>query len=271
MYSAAPGRARRVAGVSARLAVAAGSLAAAHAGPGITGFGPVRRRLFPALSGAGSPDHVALTFDDGPDPASTPRFAEVLAERGVRATFFLLGSMAARAPELAAELAAAGHEIGVHGWDHRHLPLRGPLSTWRDLRRSAELIGDVTGRRPAFFRPPYGVLTGPAIVAARRLGLTPVLWGTWGREWAPGATPDSVYATLTRHLAGGVTVLLHDSGCTSPPGSWQAGLGALPMLLDECARRGLRVGTLSEHGLASSLPAGSRRFPGSVPAGAGKA
>lgn len=265
MHSAAPGRHRPIAGVSRGLAVAAGALAVAHAGPGMTGFGPVRRRLFPALAGTGTPDHVALSFDDGPDLESTPRFAAVLADRGVHATFFLLGSMVAAAPDLAAELAAAGHEIGVHGWEHRYLPLRGPLSTWRDLRRSAELIGNVTGRRPALFRPPYGVLTGPAILAARRLGLTPVLWGTWGREWAPGATPESVYATLTRHLAGGVTVLLHDSGCTSPPGSWQAGLGALPMLLDECARRGLRVGPLGEHGLASPLAAGS------APAGAAAA
>jgi len=77
----------------------------------------------------------------------------------------------------------------------------------------------------------------------------PVLWGAWGREWTPGATPESVFATLAGDLAGGVTVLLHDSGCTSPPGSWQAGLGAVPLLLAECARRGLTVGPLGEHGL----------------------
>jgi hypothetical protein len=93
------------------------------------------------------------------------------------------------------------------------------------------------------------VLTGGALVAMRQLGLTPVLWGSGGREWARGATPESVYAVLTRDLRGGGTVLLHDSDCTSPPGSAQAALGALPMLLDECERRGLRVGPLGEHGL----------------------
>jgi peptidoglycan/xylan/chitin deacetylase (PgdA/CDA1 family) len=241
-------------GAAIAASVAAG-LAVGHAGPGLTGFGPVRKLLFPRLAGQGDPGHVALTFDDGPDPASTPQFAQVLAEHGVRATFFLLGSMVERAPWLAADIAAAGHEPGVHGWDHRYLPARTPGATRSDLSRAVDLIARVTGSQPRFFRPPYGVLSGPALVTAWQLGLTPVLWGAWGREWAPGASPESVYATLTAGLAGGVTVLLHDSGCTSPPGSWQAGLGALPLLLAECSARGLRVGPLGEHGLRPGLRA----------------
>jgi peptidoglycan-N-acetylglucosamine deacetylase len=230
-------------------AVVTAGLAVGQAGPGITGLGPVRRLLFPRLAGQGDPGHVALTFDDGPDPGSTPQFGQTLASRGVRATFFMLGSMVERAPQLAIDLAAAGHEIAVHGFEHRYLPARMPLAARADLHRATEVITEVTGRRPRFFRPPYGVLSGPALLTARELGLTPVLWGAWGREWTPGSTPASVYATLSAGLAGGVTVLLHDSGCTSPPGSWQAGLGALPLLLDECAERGLRVGPVGEHGL----------------------
>ncbi len=235
--------------VTAGAAAAGLGLALAQAGPGITGLGPVRRLLFPRLAGYGDPGHVALTFDDGPDPDSTPQFTQVLANHGVHATFFLLGAMVEQAPRLAAELAAAGHEIGVHGWDHRYLPARTAAGARSDMRRAFDLIGRVTGCRPRFFRPPYGVLSGPALLTARELGLTPVLWGAWGREWAPGATPESVYATLARDLTGGVTVLLHDSGCTSPPGSWQAGLGALPLMLAECAARGLRVGPVGEHGI----------------------
>ncbi len=230
-------------------AAAAAGLAVAHAGPGITGIGPIRMRAFRGLAGQGSPGHVALTFDDGPDPGSTPKFIKVLADRKVRATFFMLGSMVAKSPRLAAEIAAAGHEVGVHGWDHRYLPARSPRATRSDLTRAAELIADVTGTWPRLFRPPYGVLSGPALLTARELGLTPVLWGAWGREWASGATSQSVLQTLLRGLDGGVTVLLHDSGCMSPPGAWQAGLGAVPLLLDECERRGLTVGPVGEHGI----------------------
>ncbi len=228
---------------------AAAAAAVAQAGPGITGLRQVRSRAFLRLAGQGDPSHVALTFDDGPDPGSTPRFAAALADRNIRATFFLLGSMVARSPDLAAGLAAAGHEIGVHGFDHRYLTARGPRATRSDLTRATELIAEVTGVRPRLFRPPYGVLSGPAVRTARELGLTPVLWGAWGREWAPGATTQSVLETLLGDLDGGVTILLHDSGCTSPPGAWQAGLGALPLLLDECDRRGLTVGPVGEHGI----------------------
>jgi peptidoglycan/xylan/chitin deacetylase (PgdA/CDA1 family) len=249
--SASGHEARRPWRRAAWLAATAAGAAVAHAGPGITGIGPVRMLAFRRLAGQGDPDHVALTFDDGPDPESTPEFVRVLAERGVRATFFMLGSMVAKAPGLAAEIAAAGHEVGVHGFDHRYLTVRGPRATRSDLTRATDLITDVTGKRPTLFRPPYGVLTGPALLTARELGLTPVLWGSWGREWAPGASPASVLQTLFRGLDGGVTVLLHDSGCTSPPGAWQAGLAAIPPLLDECAGRGLRVGPVAEHGLSA--------------------
>ena len=235
-------------------AVAAG-LAVAHAGPGITALRTVRLALFPGLAGRGDDGHVALTFDDGPDPAATPLFLDVLRDRGVRATFFLLGSQISRSPRLAADIADAGHEIGVHGWRHRYLPLRGPAATHADLASAKEIITATAGVRPRFFRPPYGVLSTAALIAARRLDLTPVLWSAWGKEWTPASTPESVFATLAGDLSGGATVLLHDSDNTSPDGSWRAALGALTLLLDECDRRGLRVGPLGEHGVRWQPPA----------------
>jgi peptidoglycan/xylan/chitin deacetylase (PgdA/CDA1 family) len=248
----AAGRAALVAGA---VVGAAAALAVAQAGPGLTGLERVRRLGFRRLAGQGDPRHVALTFDDGPDPLSTPHFLEVLADHGVRATFFMLGSMVARSPGLAAEVTAAGHEVGVHGYEHRYLTTRWPQAVRSDLTRATDEIGTATGVMPRFFRPPYGVLSGPALLAVRELGLTPVLWGACGREWTPGATSQSIVRSVLGDLDGGVTVLLHD---VQAPGVWQAVLAAVPPLLLECERRGLAVGPVGEHGIPGVLPPGRR-------------
>jgi peptidoglycan-N-acetylglucosamine deacetylase len=127
--------------------------------------------------------------------------------------------------------------------------VRGPKATYDDLARAKEAIFAATGRVPRWYRPPYGVLSGAALTAARRLNLTPVLWTNWGRDWTRHATPESILSTLTRDLTGGATVLLHDSDCTSAPGSWRNTLGALPGLLDSLAERELVVGPLRDHGI----------------------
>ncbi|AHI01833.1 polysaccharide deacetylase family protein [Kutzneria viridogrisea] len=230
-----------------RIAALTGAALAAHALPAVTAVRPLRERFLPALSGVGEPSHVALTIDDGPHPVATPRFLHVLDTYGVHATFFLLGSQLALAPELGKELVAAGHEIAVHGWDHRCLLLRGPRATHEDIIRSYEYVGEVTGQAPRWYRPPYGVLNTAAVVTTRTLGLTPVLWTSWGRDWELSANPESVFRTVTSGLSGGGTILLHDSDCTSAPGSWAATLGALPRIIEECERRGLKIGTLGSH------------------------
>jgi peptidoglycan/xylan/chitin deacetylase (PgdA/CDA1 family) len=220
-----------------------------YALPALTSIGPLRTRYAPDLAGLGDPGHVALTFDDGPHPESTPRFLEALDRLGVRATFFLTGRWAARVPGLVAEIAAAGHELATHGYEHRCLLLRGPESTYDDLARAREVTVAATGVPVRWFRPPYGVLTGPTLTAVKRLGLTPVLWTVWGVDWAAGATPESVHRTVLAGLSGGGTVLLHDSDITSTPGSWRATLDALPRIVESVRERGLRLGPLSAHGL----------------------
>jgi peptidoglycan-N-acetylglucosamine deacetylase len=228
-------------------AFAAAAVAVLHAAPALTSIAALRIRAFPRLSGLGRQGHVALTFDDGPDAKSTPRFLDELARHDVRATFFLLGSMLAKAPSLGRELVAAGHEVAVHGWDHRNLVGRGHRATHDDLARARDLINDTTGTSPRRFRPPYGVLTTSALLAARDLGLEPVLWTAWGKDWAQRATPDSVWRNLEQGILGGGTILLHDSDCTSAPDAWHSALGALPRLIAHCTAQGLRIGPLREH------------------------
>ncbi|WP_432991736.1 polysaccharide deacetylase family protein [Dactylosporangium sp. CA-233914] len=220
---------------------------ALHAGPAVTALPTVRRRL-PALSGAGRPGTVALTLDDGPDPRSTPAFLRSLARLGIPATFFVLGDLAAKAPGLLRRIHEDGHEIGVHGWSHRdHLRMT-PGRVHDDLARTAELILGVCGVPPVWFRPPYGVLSAGSLLAAARLGLRPVLWSAWGRDWEAGATTGTVLSHLrSGGIRGGATLLLHDSDHAAAPGSWRSALGALTAIAADCQRQGLRFARMSHH------------------------
>ena len=126
--------------------------------------------MLPRLAGTGQRRHVALTFDDGPDRVSTPRFLDLLAEREVTATFFLLGAHARREPVLVREMAAAGHELAVHGWEHDCIAMLRPGRLAGQLARSRDVVEDLTGRPVAYYRPPYGVMTAEGLYAARRAG-----------------------------------------------------------------------------------------------------
>ncbi|NMO53725.1 polysaccharide deacetylase family protein [Actinoplanes sp. TBRC 11911] len=229
--------------------VAVAAAAAAYAGPALAAVGPARRRLLPALSGVGDRHHVALTFDDGPHPEATPEVLRLLDIAGVRATFFLLGRMAEEHPGVARAIVDAGHEIGLHGYEHRLLLKRRVAATLGDLARGCASITAITGQTPRWWRPPYGVASTAALLGARRLGLTPVLWTCWGRDWTPSATPESVFRTVRRGLRGGGTILLHDSDHAATPLSWENAVGALPAILTYCQARGFEVGPLAEHGI----------------------
>ncbi|WP_169946721.1 polysaccharide deacetylase family protein [Microbispora sp. H11081] len=229
-------------------AFAAAGLALLHAGPGATWL-PSVRRLLPSLAGEGDPGHVALTFDDGPDPRSTPLFLDELDRLGCRATFFLLGELLDRHPDVGRSIARAGHEVAVHGWRHGNALVARPGRVTAEIGRAARLVTAVTGARPSWYRPPYGVLSAEALFAARRHGLRPVLWTAWGVDWTAWATAGSVLRTLEPGLRGGATLLLHDCDHTSAPGSWRSALGALAGVVGRCRAAGLRVGTLGAHGV----------------------
>jgi peptidoglycan/xylan/chitin deacetylase (PgdA/CDA1 family) len=225
---------------------------AAHAAPALAGVSPIGVRVTPRTVGVGRLGHVALTFDDGPDPASTPEILAALDELGWRATFFMLGDMVRRAPGIAREVAEAGHEVAVHGDRHRNLLRVPPRATERDVARAWDSVAAATGVEPRWFRPPFGILSLSAARAARHHRMRTVLWTTWGRDWRREATPDTVVADVTRRYLDGGTVLLHDSDCESYPGSWKSTLGALPRLAEVFRDRGLGVGPVGEHGIETA-------------------
>jgi peptidoglycan/xylan/chitin deacetylase (PgdA/CDA1 family) len=223
-----------------------------HLLPGVVAWRSVRCRLWPRLSGVGDPGHVALTFDDGPDPVSTPPLLAALEKLGWRATFFCLGSQVRRSPGLTRELVNRGHELAVHGDTHRSQLRRPAGAVVTDVIRARDTIA-ATGEAPVrWFRPPYGAVSSATLVAARRSQLQLVLWTTWGLDWQPRATGRSVAANIRRTHVSGATVLLHDSDITSTPGSWRSTLAALPFLADMWAAAGVQVGTLGEHGVPRS-------------------
>jgi peptidoglycan/xylan/chitin deacetylase (PgdA/CDA1 family) len=182
----------------------------------------------------------ALTFDDGPHAQGTPRVLAELAQRGVLATFFLVGEQVQRNPGLAREIVAAGHQIGLHCDRHRNLLRLGPRAVADDLARAQARIEDAAGMPIERYRPPYGIFNAAALTIAWRNGWRPLLWTHWGRDWEARATPESIAERL---LAGGVAdgsvLLLHDADDYGAAGSWERTAAALPRVLDELARQGL--------------------------------
>jgi len=232
-----------------------------HLLPGVSGWRQMRYHLLPRLAGRGRADHLALTFDDGPDRSSTPLILDELDRLGWRATFFLLGSQVRRSGGLTAELVARGHEVGVHGDAHVSHLRHGAAFVTDDVRRASDLIARAAEVTPRWFRPPYGAYSTSSVLAARRTGLQTVLWTTWGRDWLAGIDGPQVAATVEATRRPGATVLLHDTDATSAPGSWRATLAALPLLAERWQEAGLSVGPLCEHGVGDFRPRSAAQRP----------
>jgi peptidoglycan-N-acetylglucosamine deacetylase len=219
--------------------LAAGA-AAAWAAPALAPVVPAVAKALRVPTRSALPGTVALTFDDGPHAQGTPAVLDALEAAGARATFFLVGEQVRRAPAIAAELAAAGHAVGVHGDRHRTLLGLTPRALGRDLDRAAATIADATGTVPALHRAPYGVYSPVALRAVRARGWAPLLWSRWGRDWTRRATAASVAAKVADGLHAGDVLLLHDADHYGAPGCWRATAAALPRVLEAVAEAGLR-------------------------------
>jgi peptidoglycan/xylan/chitin deacetylase (PgdA/CDA1 family) len=159
---------------------------------------------------------------------------DLLAARGARATFFLVGEQVVRNPALAREIVAAGHRVGLHCDRHRNLLRLGPIAVREDIGRARSRIEHATGVAIELYRPPYGVFNAAALTIARANAWRPVLWTHWGRDWEPTATPESIAGLLTgRRLSDGAVLLAHDSDDYGSAGSWRRTVAALPAVLDE--------------------------------------
>ena len=157
----------------------------------------------------------ALTFDDGPDPACTPRVLDALAELGVPATFFVIGTKAQRHPELVRRMLAEGHRVGSHSHTHRK-PWETPGSVIAaDYGEGRRALESVVGAPVGLFRPPYGWLSTRTAWWIRMHASSAWIWSVDPDDWRPDATADGIVRTSER-LGPGDVMLLHD-GVAGPP------------------------------------------------------
>jgi peptidoglycan/xylan/chitin deacetylase (PgdA/CDA1 family) len=164
-----------------------------------------------------SPGQLALTFDDGPNPAWTPRLLDVLAEHNMRATFFMVGKFAKAERELARRVVAAGHLIGNHTWSHPDLSRAREADVLDELTRTNDLLAQVTGKAIRYFRPPFGARRPYVLKLARQLGLVPVTWNAMTSDWEePSADKiaQSLFAKVDSNQRRGYAsnIVLHDGG-----------------------------------------------------------
>ena len=170
-----------------------------------------------SLAGARSPTgrRVALTFDDGPDPVSTPLVLAALAQQQVQATFFMLSGRAVRHPDIVREVLRAGHEVALHGPDHRRLTSLSAQETVHCLRESKYRLEEVAGQPVRWFRPPFGSQTLATFRATRDAGLVSVVWTTEGEDWVC-QPPEQIASRVLETLRPGGVVLLHDAIAGDP-------------------------------------------------------
>ncbi len=196
---------------------------------------------------------IALTFDDGPDPAWTPRILDLLSARGVRGTFFLVGQRAARAPEVVRAIAQAGHEVANHSWSHRSLWVSGPRRTEREIRRAHLLLSELAGREPRHFRPPWGMVNAAMFVALRRWQERCVFWSIQPEGLRPRAPAGQAAHVIGRAHPGAI-VDLHDAeGVAAAPSRL---VEALPAMIDGLRQAGYELVTVAE--LLDGSPAVAR-------------
>jgi peptidoglycan/xylan/chitin deacetylase (PgdA/CDA1 family) len=178
---------------------------------------------------------VALTFDDGPGPY-TARLLDLLRQRAVRATFFVVGEMVDRHGETVRRIAADGHELGNHSWSHLALTGLPRRAVERQLTHTGHLVRRLTGVRMRVMRPPYGSTDARVAAETRREGLAQILWNVDTFDWRDHR-PAKV-AARAAHARPGSIVLMHDIHRST--------VEAVPAVLDRLAAKGFTFVTVSE-------------------------
>jgi|GEM_PF-641029 len=179
-------------------------------------------------------DRVALTFDDAPN-GYTGEILQILKEKKVKATFFLIGSQVKKYPEVAREIVRQGHEVGNHSYSHRideNFTLEEILD---DLTKAEKVIRETTGCLPVYFRPPRGFTNGKIREACGIMGYSIIMWWVDSRDWE--LEDEAILEGVRSRIRPGGIVLFHSLPRT---------VRILPRVIDELQERGFRLVTVSD-------------------------
>ena len=177
---------------------------------------------------------VALTFDDGPFPETTPRLLDILTEKDVPATFFMLGNQAKNYPDIVKRIAKERHEVASHTMYHQNLIHIPASSAESDINEAKSTIKSITGHNPKYTRPPYGNYND---LVSNTAGTPLILWSVDSEDWR-NKNADAIISTSMSEVYDGAIILMHDIYPTT--------VDAVPALIDTLRQNGYELATISE-------------------------
>lgn len=194
-------------------------------------------RLFPCIiwSGDRRIPSIYLTFDDGPDPAYTPKLLQILKNQNVSATFFLIGSRVERHPELVRRMVSDGHLVGNHSYSHLRMVFRPKCFLESEITKTNRAIKKAAGQNPCLFRPPYGRFGIGVLALCKKQCLRLALWNLMSYDYKQSVSAESILQRIDRRITNGRIILLHDSEKT---------VTILPELIRRLKNRGFHFMTL---------------------------
>lgn len=181
---------------------------------------------------------LAMTFDDGPHPSLTPKLLDILKERNIKCTFFLIGAQVKMYPAIVRRIIEEGHEIGNHTWTHCSLTSRSDEQIRNELKKSEDAVFEVAGVRPHLVRPPYGAInTRIKNLMFTEFGYSTIMWSVDPQDWRrPGVA--AVTSRLVNGAHPGAIMLSHD---IHPPT-----ITAMPAMFDQLLAKGYQFVTVSQ-------------------------
>ncbi len=190
---------------------------------------------------------VALTFDDGPSPVWTPKILDELKKAGVKATFFMLGRHVEQYPDVAKRVAAEGHEIGNHTYDHHVLIYYKTEELEKEIKDAEKIIKNATGKTTRYFRPPKAWLTAAEKQKIEDMGYRTVLWSLNSKDWVT-FHDKQITSYLLRHIRPGDIILFHDSGGVfgTEGGNRTQTVKVIPRLVGKLKEKGYKFVTITE-------------------------